>query len=648
MLSRSLVVLLWGLMTAPAAFAEPSTVVAVGGGTAEFALNPDALASSGLRLQAFDHPLRQVEGKPGVRYATAEFSARPDDRLDVQVRDGVTVGLGGGRLRFIGGILFAHAGGVIDLRGFELRAGNGALMAVDVVDGAGKVWLTADHAHHEFSAGVPPEFSMRQMDLHLSPHFAATLGLPRLAGQVVGTLALRAFASADAAAAIAGGQCDAPWPRAGLVTDIQLSHSNLSGFWDSIYAPRCGLPPLPNGGACSASSTNGKLVLGTDASLRNVGQTAVAWYAHFSGNHPPYGNDQHPFLVWNLYRMDREGRIRQIGASGAKHAFFSINEHCRCKSGNVFWPGCEDIYSSSSNDNGSGNAEQNLGPRAEIIPFKAIWARCGSVWDHDCDGRMDPGSGAQDLYRYRLTVDEADLLPPLSTGARYFFEYWYVVRDDVDIYNTMGHREIRLAKQGANWRVELVDAQAAPHDFFLGPVINRWVDPATPTRATLNRELSTPLGRARVAARATDLGDGRWRYEYALMNFDYAHVRFDPAHADGPDIKLLESRGLARFSVPLPRGVVATSLRFDDADGDAGNDWTAATTGDTVGWSARDSDDTLDWGMLYHFEFTANAPPTARRVAIGGAATAAEAERPYTLDLIGPAARRADPRRGLH
>jgi hypothetical protein len=119
-------------------------------------------------------------------------------------------------------------------------------------------------------------------------------------------------------------------------------------------------------------------------------------------------------------------------------------------------------------------------------------------------------------------------------------------------------------------------------------------------------------------------------------------------HADGPDIRLLESRGFARFGVPLPRGVTVTSLRFDDADGDAGNDWTAATTGDTVGWSAQGSTDTLDWGTLYHFEFIANAPPTARRVAIGGAATATEAERPYTLDLIGPAARRADPRRGRH
>ncbi|WP_395683848.1 hypothetical protein [Dokdonella sp.] len=645
MLPRRWVVLLWSLAIASSALSGAPAAVQVAGGVAEFAFNPDALVSSGLRLDALEQARQPVQGKAGVRYATAGFNARPGDGLDVGVRDGVTVGLGGGRLRFIGGVVFAHAGGIVDLRGFELRADEGAPMGIEVADAAGKVWLTADHAHHEFSKGVPPEFSMRQMDLRLSPQFAATLGLPRLAGQVIGTLAFRAFAPAAAADAIAGGQCDAPWPRPGLVTDIQLSYSNLSGFWDSIYAPRCGLPPLPDGGACTASSTNGKLVLGTDASLRNVGQTAVAWYGHFSGNHPPYGNDQHPVLIWNLYRMDREGRIRQIGASGVKHAFFSINEHCRCKSGNVFWPGCEDIYSSSSNDNGSGNAEQNLGPRAEIIPFKGIWARCGSIWDHDCDGRMDAGSGAQDLYRYRLTVDEAELLPPLSTGARYFFEYWYVVRDDVDIYNTMGHREIRLAKQGANWRVELVDAQAPPHDFFLGPVINRWIDPVASSDTARNAELSTSLGRARVAVKVTALGGGRWRYEYALMNFDYAEVRVDPAHASEPDVKLLDHRGFGRFVVPLPRGVVATSLRFDDADGDAGNDWTAKASGDALSWTAPDPANTLGWGMLHHFEFVANGPPTARRVQMDGAATTAGKAPSYTLDLIGPAApHRATPR----
>jgi len=38
---------------------------------------------------------------------------------------------------------------------------------------------------------------------------------------------------------------------------------------------------------------------------------------------PPHTNDQHPYLVWNFYRL-ADGRLEQIGVSGAKHAFLTI------------------------------------------------------------------------------------------------------------------------------------------------------------------------------------------------------------------------------------------------------------------------------------------------------------------------------------
>jgi len=274
--------------------------------------------------------------------------------------------------------------------------------------------------------------------------------------------------------------------------------------------------------------------------------------------------------------------------------------------------------------------------RSEVVPYTAKWGRCGSVWDANCDGAMDGGSGAQNLYDYRMLVDESDMLPLLSTGAHYYFEYWYIVRDDVNIYNTMGYREIQPFKNGATWQVNLVNAGAADHDFFLGPALNKWVDPVAPGANAMNKELATPLGRARVAMKATDLGGGEWRYEYALMNFDYSHVRIDPAHPSEPNMKVLENHGFSRFSVPLPAGAIATSLRFDDADNGAGNDWTATTASGAVTWDAGASGNTLDWGKLYRFEFTANMPPGAATVGIVGAATSSETAIPYTLGLLGP------------
>jgi hypothetical protein len=259
------------------------------------------------------------------------------------------------------------------------------------------------------------------------------------------------------------------------------------------------------------------------------------------------------------------------------------------------------------------------------------------VWDANCDGAMDAGAGAQDLFQYRLQTSESDLLPPLSTGARYYFEYWYVARDDASIYDAMAYREIAPRKTGANWSVPLVAEGAPSHDFFAGPALNRWVDAASPPANALNRELATPLGRARIAVKASALANGLWRYEYAVMNFDYAHARFDPAHASGPNLKVLSNHGFARFSVPLPAGTSASALRFDDLDASSANDWSATISPGAVTWTAPASGNTLDWGTLYHFELVANAAPGANVLTLVGAATASESERIYTLALLGPA-----------
>lgn len=620
------------------------------GGQASFGFNPDALVALDLRVASASMASARAAGVPGRRYDTTTFPALDAGTLEVIHRGPAIVAIGGGELRFAGGFVLAHPGGSIDLRGFALRADPAARLGIAVVDASGRAWFTADHAHYGFDEQGPGTFSMYNMNLRLARAFAEALGRPDLVGHPVGTLEFRAQAQIGREMAQPlpdGGVCSAPFPEAGLVTDIALIYDDAAGGWtghdDSVYVRRCGLPPLPGGGACTSSSTNGKVVIDQDSSLRNVGDTGVAWYQKFTSPSPPYGNDQHPYLIWNLYRIDADGRIKQIGVSAVKHAFLTINwahvpGECGCAEGHVIYPTCEDTYSLSNNDNSSsgGSQQQNLAPRSEVVPSTAVWGRCGSVWDANCDGHMDSGSGAQNLYDYRMLVDESDMLAPLATGARYFFEYWYIVRDDENIYNTMGYREIQPNKSGANWQVSLVGAGQPDHDFFLGPVVDRWVDPQAPGANAMNRELSTPLGRARIAMKATDLGGGQWRYEYAVMNFDYAHVLIDPAHATEPNVKLLENHGFARFRVPLPANASVSAPRFDDADNDSGNDWSLSGAGGALTWSAP-AGNTLDWGRLYHFEFVSDAPPAAATLGLTGAATATEAEIGYALDLLGPA-----------
>lgn len=625
------------------------------GGHTTFHFNPDALHRFHIRIEAADGASARMPGQRGVRYESVSFPALDASGLEVNHTGRALTGIGGGSLRHAGGLVLGFDGNAADLRGFSLRASAQARTGLDVVDAHGVVWFTADHAHYGFEPDAPNVFSMSRMNLRLARHFAAALGHPEWAGQPIGGLDFRANSYTGTSLAVPlGGVCAAPYPNPpASVADVHLIwNSNADGSEsgpDGIWVKRCGICTASQDGICisfddcTQTSTTGSVVVTQDSSLQNAGTTAVPWHAKFSGVFPPYNNDQHGVLMWNLYRIGADGRIKQIGASAVKHAVYTVNDGCPCGGGNVMYPTCQDTYSNFNNDESS-----YLGPRSEILPNLGLWGRCGSIFDANCDGVLDnPDDGARNLYQYRLSVVESDLMPPFSSGARYFQEYRYVVRDDPTIYPSMGYREVAFAKTNDgsgnwNWNASLVGDSPAGTDFYVGAALTAWVDPTAPPPNAMNRELATSLGHARVAVRVTDLGNGTWRYEYAVANLDYAHGLIDPAHATPPNLKVDSNQGFASFSVPISPGTVVTSLRFDDLDLDPSNDWTASTTATRVAWAAPSASgalvNTLDWGTLYHFEFVANAPPTGfGSVQIVGAANASEGALPYTLDLLLPA-----------
>jgi len=606
------------------------------GGQTRFHLNPDELDRLGIRVASADGAASRTTGKSGVRYEVTAFRALDASGLEINHTGLVISGIGGGALRHQGGYVLAYHGGSVDLRGFALRASPDTRIGLDIVDAAGTVWFTADHAHYGFEDDAPDVFSMRHMNLRLSAHFAAVLGRPELVGDPVGGLDFRAHSyEGDKSTLEQQGTCSAPWPDPPTSQgDVLLIYDNAASGWtgfdDSVYVKRC------NG--CTTTSSNGRVIVNQDSSLRNAGTTAVAWLTKFQGECSqlfpgcPYNSDQHPFLVWATYRVDADGRIKQVGVSGVKHAFYTVNWNCGCAGGNIIWPTCEDTYSNYNNDSSS-----DLGPRSEIIPFTAQWGRCGSVYDANCDGNEDGDGGARDLYQFRESVTESELETPVATGAHYYHEYWYIVRDDNAIYNSMGYREVSFDKSGANWNVNLVDDNPNGADFHLGPVLNLWIDPTSPPANAQNQELSTPLGRARIAVKVTDLGSNQWRYEYAVQNFDYAHAQIDAAHPDEPNLMVDSNHGFGRFSVPVVAGTTITGLRFDDTDTNPSNDWSANTANNAVTWTGQ-AGHPLDWGTMFHFEFVANAPPGSGTIQLVGVATTTEPELPYSLGILTPQA----------
>jgi hypothetical protein len=466
--------------------------------------------------------------------------------------------LAGGAIRIESAAVLRLGAASVPLQGVTLKRGPEE-RTLTLVGADGRALFEGDHMHFDVDRKAR-HVRMFNIDLRLTAESAALLGAARYAGVAVGVLEL----SLDAA--IPPGE--APEPTEACSSPVWGAPSNdveLLTISAVQQVARVGTFPTGRIGVVPA------------AMLRNVGTTDVPWYSKFSGSFPPYGNDQHPFLVWNMYRI-ASGALEQIGRSPLKHAFLTLNTACGCGSGHVLFVNCEDTYGSSTND-----SVQDLGPREELSAHTGIWQRCGSLFDPDCNGVANPVPPRASSMDRRMAVAESDLRTP---GAAYYVDAWYVVRDDVNIFNTMGHRRV-TPTGGATWTFGL-----AGNPFTAGPVIDEWVDPAAPGPAAESALVETAFGRIKVAVRATDLGEGQWRYDYAVMNLD-----FDPR--------------VEAFSVALPAGAVPRDTGFHDPDQDPANDWTAAVADNRITWTAPADSAAQDYSTLLSFRFTVNAIPSA-------------------------------------
>lgn len=541
--------------------------------------NAGLMRDMGMRLTPAGRPVRDG-------YVAHEFGV--EGRLSALAPGSLFETVDGGSLRLTSGPVISFRGGSLPLAGITVAPGREPrtylLTAAD-----GTPVFVADNQHFEVDrAGRSVRFF--NMDLVVTRGLAERLGNRRFQGMAIGVLEIRMNAAIPA----------------GSVARPDFACDDYGGPDNDVG--------LINMGAVQQQARDagtGLVAISPSANLKNVAVHAVPWHSKFSGNFPPYNNDQHPFLVWNMYRVTN-GAIQQIGASGMKHAFLTLNTNCTCNpgDGHILGQGCEDVYSTGNN-----NDSNSLGPRSELTAHTGVWQRCGSTFDPNCDNVQDsvpPFQGAGD--KRRLVVTDADLQTPAS---QFYFEAWYVVRDDVNIFNTMGNRQVVPAFSGSTWTFSM-------QPFVGGPAIDAWVNPANPGPNADSQRLNTSLGHITLAMRATDLGSGRWRYDYALMNHDF-------------------DKRLRAFSVPLPRSAFASNVTFHDVDRDPTTDWVpSVTAGSDITWRLKVSGTrngaALDWGRMDSFSFEVNFPPTG----VGGVtAHVVSAEAPsmtFDIPIMGPAA----------
>jgi len=527
---------------APTAASEPAPWV-LRGVEARLSFNGDLLRALGLRLTKASGP--DADGRLRV-------DLQGVGTLTATAPRGVFGTIVSGEVGFEEAPALVWSGGLVGLGGARLRGGL-TEKTLEILGADGALLFTADHMHVNVDRQAG-RIRLYNLDLRLSPGLAGRLGEPRHTGLPVATLEVRAAVEIPA----------------GSVESLEGACTN------PVWGPNdVGLVDIESVSQ-SAIEPGVRVAITPSASLSNQGTTDVPWYEKFHANSPPYNNDQHPLLTWNLYRV-AGGALEQIGASAMKHAFFTINSGCACAGGNILWVGCGDTYGVGTNED-----RFNLGPRSELTAHTGIWLRCGSIFDPNCDGIQDTPP-IVDAFDRRMTVVESDLQTP---GAEYYFDAWYVVRDDVNIFNTMGWKRVQPSFSGGTWSFALLTP------LNLGAVVDEWVDPSAPGPNADNRLLDTGEGRLKVAVRATDLGGGQWSYAYVISNLDF-------------------DRRIGSFTVPRPSGTTVTNLVFHDGDNDATTDWAATVTPGSIVWQTPVDPGAQDWGRLFSFGFQVNAAPVA-------------------------------------
>ncbi len=311
----------------------------------------------------------------------------------------------------------------------------------------------------------------------------------------------------------------------------------------------------------------------------NIGTEDALWIVN---------TPDHPLVHQAIYRL-MNGRIEQLGQSWLKHTFGTIDNGicgtCNGHLGQVLGVGCSDPYLAGQNGD-----RTLLGPKWEVN---------ATTGEFPYPFSSPPYSGS---IARRLQVLTSEIKPSLNPGAVYFAEVQYISADEAQAGNGLNNASYR--------RISFPSPTDTPvlHDSVvrMEPAISAWkaIDPAV-TLVNADYPEQGLVARFIVAAKATDLGNGAWEYEYAVRNMN-------------------SHRSARAFSVPLAEGAAVTApdfrdVRYHSGDGIdgvnfSGTDWTHAAADNRCSWTTQTfaenpNANALRWGTMYNFRFRASVPP---------------------------------------
>ncbi|HYE63490.1 MAG TPA: hypothetical protein VD997_15985 [Phycisphaerales bacterium] len=370
----------------------------------------------------------------------------------------------------------------------------------------------------------------------------------------------------------------------------------------------------------------------------NPGDYPVLWIDN-SNYLPDYDTTRHPVISQNIYRLKSYTapgggtyqRFEQLGQSWLKHGFLSTNSSgCgTCITSNVWRPStqsyqnfgsdaigvnCSDTYGASLN-----GTHTYLGAKSIVHPTLGTSPFVRNNGTGDATTKM------------RLQVPTADVTAQ-PAGTRFFADAFYVTADDAQFVRP-GQTVATNALNNASYR-ELSAGSMGGTPTFVGntmtqqPGIFAWKaadstvtlvtadhddteNPSTGFRdGNGNPAFPGTFIRSRfwVAGKATSLGNGLWRYEYAVYNHN-------------------SDRGAGTLSFNVPAGATVSDYFFRAPKYHSGEpysnaNWTMSKSGTTLTFSTEPyatnaNANAIRWATLYNFGFTTDVAPVNGTAELG-------------------------------
>jgi hypothetical protein len=325
---------------------------------------------------------------------------------------------------------------------------------------------------------------------------------------------------------------------------------------------------------------NGMAAYALGTTSCNTGTQELLWFAN---------NTNHPVIGQNIYRLE-EGRFEQVGMSWLKHGFTALQQNlcCNCQSsgtGSRLGVGCSDPYSSGLNGSQSG-----LGPRWQVNAFTGAFSY----------PYAQQGQSGDSIFK-RIQVPVSDVLSSEHPTAQYFGEAQYIAPDDAAAGNGFNNVSWCRLNRGGGTNLSIGGGTVREQ-----PAIYAWqvYEPS----ATIT-EINVPgEGQFVLGQNVVDLGNGTWRYEFAIFN-NNSHFSGESFSVPvGPDATLLE----VGHSFP----------HYHSGEPYTNASWDTVQSGGAVTWSTEpyivnQNANALRWGTTYSFWFTSNGEPTAGTASLG-------------------------------